>query len=156
MSLPPLLPRDQVLARLQRLFPKAAFDSVLSNPLSSAAVRSTTPEELSRLLAQHPEDRSPVWIAGSGKTAMEIRRAASTLALGLVMGPINRATVVITIATAIAVQRVNRQVTPRAATLFPIAEAATDANSSANPFSEESATVRVSLSATVSTCACSR
>ncbi|MDQ3485549.1 MAG: restriction endonuclease [Actinomycetota bacterium] len=38
MSLPPLLPRDDCHARLQRLFPRAAFDPVLSNPLASAAV----------------------------------------------------------------------------------------------------------------------
>lgn len=38
MSLPPLLPREECTARLQLIFPRAAFDSVLSNPLAGAAV----------------------------------------------------------------------------------------------------------------------
>jgi len=42
-------------------------------PLSSAAVRSTTPEALSGLVARRPEGSSnPVWIVGSGKTAMDV------------------------------------------------------------------------------------
>ena len=41
-------------------------------PISSAAVRSTTPEELPLAIASHPEDRGPIWIIGSGKTAMDV------------------------------------------------------------------------------------
>jgi hypothetical protein len=41
-------------------------------PISSVAVRSTTPEELSGLIARRPEESSPVWIIGSGKTAMDV------------------------------------------------------------------------------------
>lgn len=41
-------------------------------PLSSAAVRSTTPEALSGLIAERPADASPVWIIGGGKTAMDV------------------------------------------------------------------------------------
>ena len=54
---------------------KAYGNHVLpSSPLSlsSAAVRSTTPEALSRLIAERPGDSSPVWIIGSGKTAMDV------------------------------------------------------------------------------------
>lgn len=45
-----------------------------SSPLSvsSPAVLSTTPEALSGLIAERPEDSSPVWIVGSGKTAMDV------------------------------------------------------------------------------------
>jgi hypothetical protein len=45
-----------------------------STPLevSSAAVRSTTPEELSTTITQRSEDNDPVWIIGSGKTAMDV------------------------------------------------------------------------------------
>jgi hypothetical protein len=38
VTLPPLLPREECHARLQRIFPRTAFDPVLSNPLASAAV----------------------------------------------------------------------------------------------------------------------
>lgn len=38
MTLRPLLPRDEVHARLRRLFPPEAFDTVTSNPLAGAAV----------------------------------------------------------------------------------------------------------------------
>lgn len=41
-------------------------------PISSAAVRSTTPEALSDLIAERPADERPVWIVGSGKTAMDV------------------------------------------------------------------------------------
>jgi hypothetical protein len=41
-------------------------------PISSAAVRATTPEALSGLLAERPDDSSTVWIVGSGKTAMDV------------------------------------------------------------------------------------
>ena len=54
---------------------KAYGNHVLpSSPLSlsSSAVRSTTPEALSGLIAERPEDSSPVWIIGSGKTAMDV------------------------------------------------------------------------------------
>lgn len=54
---------------------KAYGNHVLpSSPLSltSAAVRSTTPEALSGLIAERPADSSPVWIVGSGKTAMDV------------------------------------------------------------------------------------
>ncbi len=60
--------------RTKRLI-KAYGNHVLpSSPLSvsSAAVRSTTPEALSGLIAANPEDSSPVWIIGSGKTAMDV------------------------------------------------------------------------------------
>lgn len=45
-----------------------------STPLavSSAAVRSTTPEDLSTTIAQRSHDNDPVWIIGSGKTAMDV------------------------------------------------------------------------------------
>ncbi len=41
-------------------------------PISSAAIRSTTPEALPAVIANHPEDRGPIWIVGSGKTAMDV------------------------------------------------------------------------------------
>jgi hypothetical protein len=40
--------------------------------LSSAAVRSTTPEALSGLIAERPENSGPAWIVGGGKTAMDV------------------------------------------------------------------------------------
>jgi hypothetical protein len=59
-------------------------------PLSSAAVRSTTPEALSGLIAQRPEDSSPVWIIGSGKTAIDValmlRRECPGRELNMVAG----------------------------------------------------------------------
>lgn len=41
-------------------------------PVSSAAVRSTTPEALPAVIADSPEDSGSVWIIGSGKTAMDV------------------------------------------------------------------------------------
>ncbi|HEX8101972.1 MAG TPA: FAD-dependent oxidoreductase [Solirubrobacteraceae bacterium] len=41
-------------------------------PIASAAVFSTTPEELPGALAQRREDQGPIWIIGSGKTAMDV------------------------------------------------------------------------------------
>ncbi len=40
--------------------------------ISSTAVHSTTPEELSATIAQRSRDSGPVWIIGSGKTAMDV------------------------------------------------------------------------------------
>jgi hypothetical protein len=60
--------------RTKRLI-KAYGNHVLpSSPLSisSGAVRSTTPEALSGLIAERSEDSAPVWIIGSGKTAMDV------------------------------------------------------------------------------------
>ena len=54
---------------------KAYGNHVLpSMPLSvaSSAVRSTTPEELAGLTAKQGADGGPVWIIGSGKTAMDV------------------------------------------------------------------------------------
>lgn len=72
---------------------KAYGNHVLpSSPLylSSAAVRSTTPEALSRLIAERPGDSSPVWIIGSGKTAMDValmlRRECPGRELNMVAG----------------------------------------------------------------------
>ncbi len=58
----------------KRLIKAYGNDVLPSSPLSlsSAAVRSTTPETLSGLIAKRPEDSSPVWIVGSGKTAMDV------------------------------------------------------------------------------------
>ena len=59
-------------------------------PLSSTAVRSTTPEALSGLIAERPDDSSPVWIVGSGKTAMDValmlRRECPGRELNMVAG----------------------------------------------------------------------
>lgn len=72
---------------------KAYGNHVLpSSPLSlsSAAVRSTTPEALSGLIDKRPEDSSPVWIIGSGKTAMDValmlRRECPGRELNMVAG----------------------------------------------------------------------
>jgi hypothetical protein len=54
---------------------KAYGNNVLPSsplPISSAAVRSTTPEELPQAIAERPGDGAPVWIIGSGKTAMDV------------------------------------------------------------------------------------
>jgi len=59
-------------------------------PVTSAAVRSTTPEELSGAIATRPEESAPVWIIGSGKTAMDValmlRRACPGRELNMVAG----------------------------------------------------------------------
>ncbi len=59
-------------------------------PISSAAVHSTTPEELSGTIAKRPEDSGPVWIIGSGKTAMDValmlRRECPGRELNMVAG----------------------------------------------------------------------
>jgi hypothetical protein len=59
-------------------------------PISSTAARSTTPEALSGLIAQRPEDSGPVWIIGSGKTAMDValmlRRECPGRELNMVAG----------------------------------------------------------------------
>jgi hypothetical protein len=72
---------------------KAYGNHVLpSSPLSlsSAAVRSTTPETLSGLITEHPEDNGPAWIIGSGKTAMDValmlRRECPGRKLNMVAG----------------------------------------------------------------------
>jgi hypothetical protein len=72
---------------------KAYGNHVLpSSPLSlsSAAVRSTTPEALSNLIAKRPGDSGPVWIVGSGKTAMDaalmLRRECPGRELNMVAG----------------------------------------------------------------------
>lgn len=72
---------------------KAYGNHVLpSSPLSlsSDAVRSTTPEALSSLIAERPEDSGPVWIIGSGKTAMDValilRRECPGRELNMVAG----------------------------------------------------------------------
>jgi hypothetical protein len=68
-------PDGRVEALTTKRLIKAYGNHVLpSSPLSlsSTAVRSTTPEALSGLLAKHPEDSSPVWIVGSGKTGMDV------------------------------------------------------------------------------------
>jgi hypothetical protein len=60
--------------RTRRLI-KAYGNRVLPSsplPVSSASVRSTTPEELPSLISEHADDSSPVWIIGSGKTAMDV------------------------------------------------------------------------------------
>ena len=59
-------------------------------PVSSAAVRSTTPEELTGVIANHAADSGPVWIIGSGKTAMDValmlRRECPGRELNMVAG----------------------------------------------------------------------
>lgn len=59
-------------------------------PVSSEAVRSTTPEALSGLIASDVEDSSPIWIVGSGKTAMDVslmlRRRCPRRELNMVCG----------------------------------------------------------------------
>jgi hypothetical protein len=54
---------------------KAYGNHVLpSSPLSASSdsVRSTTPEELPGTIAGHPRNSAPIWIVGSGKTAMDV------------------------------------------------------------------------------------
>lgn len=76
----------------KRLIKAYGNDVQPSSPLSlsSAAVRSTTPEELSGLIAKRPESSSPVWIIGSGKTAMDValmlRRECPGRKLNMVAG----------------------------------------------------------------------
>jgi hypothetical protein len=76
----------------KRLIKAYGNDVRPSSPLSlsSAAVRSTTPEALSDLIAERPEDSSPVWIIGSGKTAMDValmlRRECPGRELNMVAG----------------------------------------------------------------------
>ncbi|HEY2717123.1 MAG TPA: hypothetical protein VGI73_12960 [Solirubrobacterales bacterium] len=86
-------PEGRVETLTTRRLIKAYGNHVLpSSPLSlsSAAVRSTTPEALSGLVAERPEDRSPVWIIGSGKTAMDValmlRRECPGRELNMVAG----------------------------------------------------------------------
>ncbi len=59
-------------------------------PISSGAVRSTTPEELPVVIANHPEDSGPIWIIGGGKTAMDValmlRRECPGRELNMVAG----------------------------------------------------------------------
>ncbi len=59
-------------------------------PVSSAAVRSTTPEELTGMIAKHAADSGPVRIIGSGKTAMDValmlRRECPGRELNMVAG----------------------------------------------------------------------
>ncbi len=78
--------------RTKRLI-KAYGNHVLPSsplPISSAAVRSTTPEELPVVLANHPEASGPIWIAGSGKTGMDValmvRRECPGRELSMVAG----------------------------------------------------------------------
>jgi hypothetical protein len=86
-------PDGQVETLTTKRLIKAYGNHVLpSSPLSlsSAAVRSTTPEALSGLIAERPEDSSPVWIIGSGKTAMDValmlRRECPGRELNMVAG----------------------------------------------------------------------
>jgi hypothetical protein len=86
-------PDGRVETLTTRRLIKAYGNHVLpSSPLSlaSAAVRSTTPEALSSLIATRPGDRSPVWIIGSGKTAMDValmlRRQCPGRELNMVAG----------------------------------------------------------------------
>jgi hypothetical protein len=78
--------------RTRRLIKAYGNDVLPSSPLSisSAAVRSTTPEALSGLIAERPEDGGPVWIVGSGKTAMDValmlRRECPGRELSMVAG----------------------------------------------------------------------
>lgn len=78
--------------RTRRLIKAYGNDVLPSSPLSlsSAAVRSTTPEALSDLIAKRPEDSGPVWIVGSGKTAMDValmlRRECPGRELNMVAG----------------------------------------------------------------------
>ncbi len=72
---------------------KAYGNNVVPNsplPISSAAVRSTTPEGLPAALADDPEDSGPIWIVGSGKTAMDValmlRRECPGRELNMVAG----------------------------------------------------------------------
>lgn len=54
---------------------KARGNGVLPSsplPVPGQTVRSTTPEALSDLISGHPADSGPVWIVGSGKTAMDV------------------------------------------------------------------------------------
>jgi len=76
----------------KRLIKAYGNDVRPSSPLSlsSAAVRSTTPEALSDLIAKRPENGSPAWIIGSGKTAMDValmlRRECPGRELNMVAG----------------------------------------------------------------------
>jgi len=78
--------------KTKRLIKAYGNDVLPSSPLpiSSAAVRSTTPEALSGLIAERPEGRDPVWIVGSGKTAMDValmlRRKCPGRELNMVAG----------------------------------------------------------------------
>ena len=75
--------------RIERLTTKR-FDQGVRQPrlaqlaaaVSSAAVRSTTPEELTGVIAKHAADSGPVWIIGSGKTAMDVALMSGANALG--------------------------------------------------------------------------
>lgn len=86
-------PGGQVETLTTKRLIKAYGNHVLPSsplPLSSAAVRSTTPEALSGLIAERPDDSSPVWIVGSGKTAMDValmlRRECPGRELNMVAG----------------------------------------------------------------------
>jgi len=76
----------------KRLIKAYGNDVLPSSPLSlsSAAVRSTTPEALSDLIAKRSDDSSPVWIIGSGKTATDValmlRRECPGRELNMVAG----------------------------------------------------------------------
>lgn len=65
--------RREVLTA-KRLIKAFGNDVVPSSPLaiSSAAALSTTPEALSGAIASRRGDTAPVWIVGSGKTAMDV------------------------------------------------------------------------------------
>ena len=86
-------PGGQVETLTTKRLIKAYGNHVLPSsplPLSSAAVLSTTPEALSGLIAKHPDDSSPIWIVGSGKTAMDValmlRRECPERKLNMVAG----------------------------------------------------------------------
>lgn len=86
-------PDGRVETLTTRRLIKAYGNHVLpSSPLSlsSAAVRSTTPEALSGLIAERPGDNGLVWIVGSGKTAMDValmlRRECPGRELNMVAG----------------------------------------------------------------------
>jgi hypothetical protein len=86
-------PDGRVEALTTRRLIKAYGNDVLpSSPLSlsSSAVRSTTPEALSGLIAERRGDSGPVWIVGSGKTATDValmlRRECPRRELDMVAG----------------------------------------------------------------------
>ena len=61
-----LTTRRLIKAYGNRVMPSAPLE------ISSTAVRSTTPEELSGAIEERPHDSGPLWIIGSGKTAMDV------------------------------------------------------------------------------------
>lgn len=83
--------RTQMLTT-KRLIKAYGNDVLPSSPLpiSSTTVRSTTPEELTDLVAKERGGDGPVWIIGSGKTAMDValmlRRECPSRELNMLAG----------------------------------------------------------------------